>query len=260
MIANFFSSARYVGQGLHLIRQPGLRRFVVIPLAINIIIFISLIMVGYHYYSLALDWLTPDFLEGWEDNWLISWLVGLMEFFLWMIFSALVIFVMTYTFTLIANFIAAPFNSLLAEKVEHHLSGTLDESNESFSHILKSIPKTLASEVHKLIYLLLWMTPLLILSLIPVINVISPIAWFAFGAWMLSLEYLDYPMGNHNYRFGEIKDFMGSRRSAAMGFGSCVTLMTAIPIINLIAMPTAVCGATAMWVDKLSHEAKQTNA
>lgn len=260
MIADFFSSARYLGQGLHIIRQPGLRRFVAIPLSINILIFAGLIMVGYHYYAMAIDYFTPDWLADWEDNWLIGWLIAIVTSFLWLIFGAAVLIVVTYTFALIANLIAAPFNSLLAEKVEHHLKGTLEQSNESFSHIIKSIPKTMVSELHKLLYLVLWMIPLVILSFIPVLNFVSPVLWFAFGAWMLSLEYLDYPMGNHNYRFGQIKSFMQSRRTLAMGFGGGVTLMTAIPIVNLVAMPIAVAGATAMWVDRLAKESESFSA
>ena len=254
MIADFFSSARFLGRGLHLIQQPGLRRFVAIPLTINIVIFAGMIFLGYHYYSMVIDWLTPDWLAGWEDNWWVGWAIGIIEFFLWMIFGAAVLIIVTYTFALIANFIAAPFNSLLAEKVEHHLKGTLDQSNESISHILASIPKTLASELHKLAYLLIWMLPLLLLQFVPLLQLAAPVAWFAFGAWMLALEYLDYPMGNHNYRFGQIKAYMKSRRGLALGFGGGVTLMTVVPIVNLVAMPIAVAGATAMWVERLSAE------
>ncbi len=255
MIADFLNGARYLGEGFRIIRQPGLRRFVAIPLAINVVIFASLTILAYHYYSLIVDWLTPDFLEVWRDYWWISWLVGVIEMFLWLIFGTAVVIVLAYTFTLIANFIAAPFNSLLAEKVQHHLTGTLQESNNSISHVLKSIPKTLVSEIHKLIYLLLWMIPLVILSFIPLVNVISPLVWFAFGAWMLALEYLDYPMGNNNYRFGQFKRFMKLRRGLALGFGGGALLMTSIPVVNLLAMPVAVAAATSMWVDRLSLEA-----
>lgn len=257
MIADFLSGARYLGQGVQIIRQPGLRRFVAIPLAINIVIFMGLIVLGYHYYVLIIDWLMPDFLDSWKDYWLIGWLIALMEIFLWTIFGAAVLVVLTYTFSLIANFIAAPFNSLLAEKVEHYLTGTLRESNESFSHLIKSVPNMLASEFHKLIYVLKWIIPLALISVVPVVNVISPFVWLAFGAWMLTLEYLDYPMGNNRYRFGQIKNFMGSHRGLAMGFGGCTTLMTAIPVINFIAMPVAVAGATSMWVGRLSREAER---
>ncbi len=254
MIANFFEGARYLGRGWQLIQQPGLRRFVAIPLTVNALIFIGLIMLGYHYYSMLITWLTPDFLESWQEYWLIGWLIGVIKFFLWIIFGAAVLIVLTYTFTLLANFIAAPFNSLLAQKVEHYLDGTLDQSSDSFSHIVKSIPKTLVSEGCKLLYLIMWMIPLLILSFIPVLNFLAPIVWFAFGAWMLTLEYLDYPMGNHDYRFGQIKTFMRDHRGLAMGFGGCITLMTAIPLVNLIAMPVAVTAATLLWVERLSPQ------
>ncbi|MEM7206828.1 MAG: sulfate transporter CysZ [Pseudomonadota bacterium] len=260
MIADFFNGARHLGYGFKLIRAPALRKFVAIPLAINVVIFIGLIAVGLHYYGLLIDWLTPDFIADWKDIWLIGWLIGLLEVLLWMIFGAAVLIILTYTFTLVANFIAAPFNSLLAEKAEHHLRGDVSQSNESLAHVLHSIPKTLASELHKLVYLLLWMIPLLILTWIPVLNLAAPFLWFAFGAWMLALEYLDYPMGNNDYRFGQIKTFMKSRRGIALGFGGGITLMTAIPIVNLIAMPVSVCAATSIWVNDLSQDADSTSA
>jgi CysZ protein len=255
MIADFLSGTRYLGEGFRIIRQPGLRRFVAIPLAINVVIFASLTILAYHYYSLVVDWFTPEFLAAWKDYWWIGWLVGIVEILLWLIFGTAVLIVLAYTFTLIANFIAAPFNSLLAEKVEHHLTGTLPESNHSISHVFRSIPKTMVSEIHKLIYLLLWMIPLAILSIIPLVKVISPLGWFIFGAWMLALEYLDYPMGNNDYRFGQIKRFMKLHRGLALGFGGGALLMTSIPVVNLLAMPVAVAGATSMWVNRLSLEA-----
>ncbi|MEM7293463.1 MAG: EI24 domain-containing protein, partial [Pseudomonadota bacterium] len=114
MIEDFFNGARHLGRGVNLIRQPGLRRFVAIPLTINIVLFAGLIMIGLHYYGALLDWITPDFIEDWKDIWLIGSLISLLEVFLWMMFGAAVLIVMTYTFTLLANFIGAPFNSLLA--------------------------------------------------------------------------------------------------------------------------------------------------
>ncbi len=35
----------------------------------------------------------------------------------------------------------------------------------------------------------------------------------------------------------------------AMGFGGAVMLAVMIPVLNMVAMPAAVAGATAMWVD-----------
>ena len=72
--------------------------------------------------------------------------------------------------------------------------------------------------------------------------------WILFGAWMLSLEYLDYPMSNHKQFFKDINKQALSERSLSLGLGSGILLLTSIPFINLIAMPVSVAGATTLWV------------
>jgi CysZ protein len=72
---------------------------------------------------------------------------------------------------------------------------------------------------------------------------------------MLAIEYADYPMGNHNLFFKEQKAALQNNLSESMGFGWLLSLMTSIPILNFLAMPVGVAGATALWVDKLSKPA-----
>ena len=250
MIGNFLLGLSALKSGFALIRVKGIRRFVVIPILVNVIVFIGLgwLLSGLFGELLSgISWLHPD-----PDSWL-GWLADKFLVLIWIIFGAAVLIIFTYTFSLVANLIAAPFNSLLAQKVEAHLGGTLEhDSGDSFSHILKSLSHILRSEIGKVLYLLFWIIPVLLLYVIPGINILAPFVSFLFGAWMLSLEYADYPMGNNGYLFGQIKKTMRANRNMALGFGSAVTLLTAIPVINLIAMPVAVAGATSLWVERLS--------
>jgi CysZ protein len=62
-------------------------------------------------------------------------------------------------------------------------------------------------------------------------------------------------MGNHNLFFKEQKAALQNNLSESMGFGWLLSLMTSIPILNFLAMPVGVAGATALWVDKLSKPA-----
>lgn len=241
MLEQFFLGAHYVGKGAGIIQQAKLRRFVIIPIIINLFVFFGLIWLSGYYFASLLD----TFLPAWLD-----W--AIIQFILWTFFALLALVVFAYTFTLITNFIAAPFNSLLAEKVERYLTGQTIETSDSFSQLLKSIPVTMASEIRKLIYLVMWMIPLIIISFIPVLNILSPALWLIFSAWMLSLEYTDYPMGNHGYTFGRIKKRMEQSRPLALGFGGVLTILTSIPLINIVAMPIGVAGATALWVDVIS--------
>ena len=87
--------------------------------------------------------------------------------------------------------------------------------------------------------------------MIPGVNIISPVLWAWFGAWMLAIEYTDYPLGNHGYGFAEIRATLRQRRWLALGFGSAATLATIIPLVNFFVMPMAVAGATRMRVEQI---------
>lgn len=93
----------------------------------------------------------------------------------------------------------------------------------------------------------------MILFLIPGVNLGAPVIWFIFSAWMLSLEYGDYPMGNHDISFAEQKKRVAKKRFLNLGFGGAVSVATMTPILNFLVMPAAVAGATAMWVENLKE-------
>ncbi len=235
----------YIATGWRLMRTPGLRRFVWMPLLINVLVFGIL---GWSLYSLANDWLHSwSFLSALPDWWIIQALDNLLRWLL-----ALVMFVaMAFLFTLLANLVGAPFNGLLAERVEAHLTGQRITDAPSWLTLVRSVPRLMASELSKLFYLLLCLIPLLLLQFIPLVNLIAPVLLFLFGAWMFALEYLDYPLGNHGALFRDVRTVARQRRQLALGFGSGVAVLSAIPIINLFIMPAAVAGATALYVDHL---------
>jgi CysZ protein len=93
--------------------------------------------------------------------------------------------------------------------------------------------------------------PLLVLFLIPLVQIGAPFLWVAFGAWMMAIEYLEYPMGNHGRTFPEVRSALHAHRGLALGFGAAVLFLTLIPVVNFIAMPVAVAGGTKLWVERL---------
>ena len=135
----------------------------------------------------------------------------------------------------------------MSEKIEAQLTGVPVASDVSFA---KMAIDAIASQLGKLVYILLWALGLFLVSLIPVVNLVAPVLWVVFGSWLLSLEYFDYPMGNHDIVFAEQKRRLRERRGISLGFGGAVMIMTSIPIVNFIAMPVAVAGATLLWVEQ----------
>jgi CysZ protein len=67
----------------------------------------------------------------------------------------------------------------------------------------------------------------------------------------MALEYADYPMANHGLKFVEQHRRMKSQRLVALGFGGAVNLIMLIPLLNFVAMPAAVAGATVLWQREL---------
>jgi CysZ protein len=232
---NPISGAAYFFRGFSMLTTPGLKRFVIIPLIINIILFSLLIWSGYHFID-NLTSLLPHWL-----HWL-NWLV----FPIFFIASSIIII---YAFTIIANLIGAPFNSFLSEKTQLVLTGKKPREDECIKDAIKDVPRTINREWCKIKYYIPRAILLLILFFIPVVNIIAGILWFVFGCWMMSIEYVDYPMDNHKIPFKDLHRYLRKHCLMSFGFGLTVAVISMIPIINFIVMPAAVIGATIMYLD-----------
>lgn len=242
MSANPVRGAGYFMRGLAMLPQPGIRSFVLIPLIINVLLFGGAIWLLINQFSNWIDYMMNAWLPAWE------WL-DFLRYLLWPFLALLVLVVVYYSFSIVANLIAAPFNGLLSEVVERKLRGTVSV-DEGWAEFVKMVPRALQREVAKLMYYLPRVLILLVLSFIPVINLVMPFVWFLFGAWMMSIQYCDYPMDNNKVSFAEMKQLLKSHRFTAVGFGSLVQFGMLVPLVNLLIMPAAVVGATIYWVEE----------
>lgn len=236
-LPNTHSGVYYFIQGWSLIKLPGIRRFVLLPLLINILFMFS-----------AFYWLFKQ-LGGWIQS-LMSYVPGWLQwldYLIWPVAVLSVLFIFAYFFSTIANIIASPFNGLLAEQLEARLTGQPIPDTS----IIKDLPRILKREWTKLVYYIPRAAVILVLYFIPGVGqTIVPVLWFLFSAWMITIQYCDYPFDNHKVDFNAMKRGLKQYRVDSIQFGSLVYLFTLIPILNLVIMPVAVCGATAMWVDR----------
>lgn len=235
MVSDFFFGFSHAWSGLTALRTPGLGRFVAWPIVISVAVFAIVIVAAVAGFDALIDWLLA-WLPGWLD-WL-RWL-------LWPVFALTAMLFAIYLFTLLANLIGAPFNGLLAAKYESYLAGAAPPADNR--SLLASSLSSLATEVRKLAYLARWLLLAAVLFLIPVINLIAPIIWLIMGAWLLALEYGGYAMDNHGIDPKRQRQILAGRRGLALGFGAGVMFLSSVPLLNLLAMPAAVLGATRMW-------------
>jgi len=232
------SGPGYLGAGLRLILRPGLRLFVLLPLTVNLLLFIGLSVLAFQQFGYWVEALMPT---------LPAWL-GFLEYLLWPLFVVLVLLILFFGFTLLANLIAAPFNGFLAEKVESVVRGHDAAPPFHWRELLAMIPRTLGRELRKLGYFLPRALGLLVLSLIPGLNLIAAPLWLLLGVWMMAVQYIDYPADNHKLGWDEMLAWLRAKRWQSLGFGAATYAALLVPGLNILLMPAAVAGATVFWV------------
>jgi CysZ protein len=223
----------FLFKGLKLLASSELRKFIIIPMLINVVLYSVALTLGYFYISDLINQFIPSWLQ-----WL-SWI-------LWPLFFISFFIAGFFTFTVVANLLAAPFYGKLSAKTLAMIKG----KNSAVAE--QPLAKVLFAELKRMGYLATRALPLLILSIIPGINVLAPFLWALFGAWGMALEYLAYPLENQGVLFSEQKDLVKSVRLGALSFGGLAVLGLTIPVLNIIVAPAAVIGAT-VYV----HEIKQ---
>lgn len=226
-------AASYLFKGLALLGSAPLRHFILIPVLINLVLYSAALTLGYYY----IDSLINAFIPSW-----LHWL----QWLLWPLFFVSFFIVGFFSFTVLANLLAAPFYGKLAAK-------TLTLINpDAIAVTEQPLTKVLLAESKRVLYILRLAIPLLVISFIPGLNLIAPLLWALFSAWSMSLEYMAYPLENAGILFIEQKQLLKSMRWGALSFGGIAVLGLSIPIINIIIAPTAVIAAT-LYVNEVSE-------
>ncbi|HET8706798.1 MAG TPA: EI24 domain-containing protein, partial [Pseudomonadales bacterium] len=97
----------------------------------------------------------------------------------------------------------------------------------------------------------------LVLMFIPGVNMINPVLWAVFGAWVMALQYIDIVADNNGQPFNTTLEIMRQRRYLTLGFGGVVLVLTTVPVINLFIIPVAVAAAVKLWVDVMQSQTMQ---
>src|SRR3989339_990967 len=220
----------YLFKGFRMLTHKELRAYIVIPLCINIALCLLFLYWGVHEFSQLMQWMDAKL-----PNWLhwLSWL-------LWIFFFLGAIVLFSHAFSILANLVGAPFNSFLSAKVQKIISG---QTPETGLNLWQEAWNAIARQCRFMLYYFLWALLTVTLFFIPVINVVATPVWFLLNAWMMSIQYLDYPMDNNRISFSAMRVKMAQKRGQSIGFGSMVLLATMIPLVNCLIMPAAVIGA-----------------
>lgn len=245
----FLQGAGYLWQGLRLLGRPGLRRWVITPIVASTLV-----------YGL-LFWLAARSLLPWLDQYLDQlpeWL-EFLRVIIFIILAAAGLLFAAISFTLLANLIGSPFNSLLAEAIiRERAPQCLPNPGPT---LVQGGVRSIGRESRKLwwitrralLVVVLWVISMALFWL-PGVNAVlgAGVAalWFVFGAWAMSVEYCDYPLDATAQPFTALPQLLAAQRLRTLGLGTAVALCAVVPVVNILVMPAAVCAGTLMWLDQ----------
>ena len=214
-------------RGFKDLRRPEFRQYLMIPLLINMSLYLGVFVTGWYFFSGFLEQMIPEWL---------SWL----NWFFWPVFIVGFFMIGVFTFTILANILAAPFYSRIAVEAKRLFNNQTD-----VEAVQNSVWMSMLSELKRLTYLGKYAIPLILLFIIPGVNLLAPICWLIFSAWAMCLEYMAYPFENEGLLFPDQREQINQARWGSLVFGAIVMLGMSIPIVNFVVPAAAIIGATA---------------
>jgi CysZ protein len=230
VLSRAWDGPRHLLFGYRLLLRPGVRRFMLIPLFGNMLLYLGAFVLAFW----GLDWALDRWLPAAAD-----WLRWLLYPLLALVLTVLAFF----TFTLLGNLLLAPFNGLLAEQVERSLTGTVTRPREET--LSQSMRRSLRLAAWRLGFILIRVGAVFLLGLIPVVGVIALPVGLLLGAWLLALEFSDSPLGNWGWTLSQQRELVRANRAGFIAFGLTAMGLSLVPVLNFALIPAAVAGMTA---------------
>jgi len=222
-------------------RERTLWKYVVIPLVINVLVFVGLGILFFFLFPELVGLILP---EG------DAWYWTIVRAVLWVIGSFLVAVLFLVSFTAVGTAIASPFNEALSEQVERMVGGWKSEDGEGlWGQAKRSARSAIESMKHVAVYLggslIIGLTGLIPAAGTLISMVLGTLWTFLF----LAMEFGDYYLERHWLAFRTRWRMVLAERWSSLGFGAGCAALFMIPFLNLLLMPGAVVGGTLLWME-----------
>ena len=226
----------------YLLHEPELRRFMLIPVLINIVVggllYAGLLMTGLR----AIDRTLSD---------LPIWAEGLRSLIAALLVIALLV-VIAYLLGRFGVVFGSPFYGKLSEQLEHRLTGQAPPAEPlNLPGILRDLGRAIGFELKKLLFVLLIAIPLLLLNFIPGLGQIgSLIGQICLGALIACLDFLDPPLERRRLGFRAKLSAIRHMLPGSASFGLICFGLVSIPLLNLIAIPICITAGTLFFCER----------
>lgn len=220
---------------------PKLIGFSIVPMIINLIIYGAIFFYTYNWITNV----TGSFIENNISN---RFLFDLIETLLKIFYFLLILVICYFLFIIFGGIISAPFNEKISTFIEEKI---FNEKTNVKMTLWQDISLSIKAELKKLLFYFSIMIPLLLIEFIPMIGgVITLVLGTGFSFFYNALDYLDYPLTRRMIDFKQKLKITGSEKLLSFGFGAMATILTFVPLVNVIFKPVLVASGTSLFYEK----------
>jgi len=244
MVQNIFKGIKAYPRALGLIGRLGLWKYFAIPVLIS---FFTAVLILLFAWSLR-DPIADIIDQIWVWQWGADWFHSLAE----ILGGVLIIVLGLIVYKHIVMALSAPFMSPVSEAIERHFLGTqhIHRKTSNTAQLWRGI----RVNVRNLTLEILITIPLLVLSLVPGLNIITTVVLFLVQAYYAGFGNMDYTLERH-YGYKESVQFVKRHKGVAIGNGIIFTMMLFIPFIGvLLVLPLSVTAATSQTIGFIENK------
>lgn len=223
-------------------RNPRLIQYIVIPFLINTLVFSGVVYLGLDFFGSTV----VEYIPQGE-----AWYWSVLYWLLWVVAVLLTTVLVFFSFTVVGNLLASPFNDLLSERTEEVLSGAVNDDEFALGQFFRDAGQTILMEAKKMSIFVVVMVLILPLNLLPGVgNSLYTVLAVSLTLFFLCFEYLGFVLVRKRQFFSEQKNYIFARKFLMLGFSCGVMAILAIPFFQLFCIPLAVIGATRLWCEE----------
>jgi CysZ protein len=222
--------------------NPRLIQYILIPFLINTLVFSGAVYLGLDFFGSTV----VEYIPQGE-----AWYWSVLYWLLWSVAVLLTAVLVFFSFTVVGNLLASPFNDLLSERTEEVLSGAVNDQPFALGRFFSDALQTVLMEAKKMWIFVVIMVFILPLNLIPGIgNSIYTVLAVSLTLFFLCFEYLGFVLVRKRKFFREQKSYIFGRKFLMLGFSCGVMALLTIPFFQLLCIPLAVIGVTRLWCEE----------
>ena len=238
MIQRFLAGMSLPWQAWGELRQIHARRYIVIPVILNITFAYLLFRYGLSGYLITQFTTLIDGRLPSDWHWIVPSIHTILD--------VLAFVMVTFMAVRLGTIIGSPFYAIIAERFDRQYLAYDDTPPLSF---VWSIVVAIWFEGRKLALLgVIWLIGVLI-EFIPVIGPLLGVLWVVVGSGVTAvLDYTDVSMGRRNMSLQQRLALFQAHLPETIGFALVVTPFVGFPVINIFSIPLFVCAGMVLYV------------